>query len=73
MKRVLSIQLAAMLVALLSLSIAGGTYTAALELGYEPEPWMETVLTACGVIPAVAVVVCFVSQWWQERNHGVQD
>ena len=73
MKRVLSIQLAAMLVALLSLSIAGGTYTAVLELGYEPEPWMDAVLTACAVMPAVAFVVCFVSQWCHERNNGVQD
>lgn len=73
MKKILSIQLAAMLVALLSLSIAGGTYTAVIELGYEPEPWMEHVLTACAVMPAVAVAVCFLSQWWHERNNGVQD
>lgn len=62
-----------MLVALLSLSIAGGTYTAVLELGYEPEPWMETMLTASCAIPAIALAVCFVSQWWHERNNGVQE
>lgn len=73
MKKILSIQLAAMLVALFSLCIAGGTYTAVLELGYEPEPWMDAVLTACAVIPAIALAVCVVSQWWHERNNGVQD